>query len=139
MDDTENRDVNLDGMVDVKQPAETVVTPSEYADSLATQLRKGYLAYCVLLLCAHEPKYTSEIIAGLQAAHLVVVEGTIYPLLGRLQKDNILGYEWRESEQGPPRKYYLLTEFGKEVVKELGHSIADLNKTLTVLEKGARR
>jgi PadR family transcriptional regulator len=104
----------------------------EYAGQLATQLRKGFLAYCVLLVCT-EKVYTSDIIKRLQQAELVVVEGTIYPLLSRLRNDGLLSYEWQESEQGPPRKYYQITEFGTHVKKELAAHIATLNATLKKL------
>jgi PadR family transcriptional regulator PadR len=104
-----------------------------YAEQLATQLRKGFLAYCVLKICSHKPKYTSDIITQLRDAELVVVEGTIYPLLSRLQKDGLLSHEWQESEQGPPRKYYTTTSFGDEVVDRAGKKIADLNTTLKKL------
>ncbi len=105
----------------------------EYAENLATQLRKGFLAYCVLRVCAHRPKYTSDIIKQLQAADLVVVEGTIYPLLNRLQKDGLLTHEWQESEQGPPRKYYRVTEYGSNVAKSMHTHIEQLHKTLKKL------
>ena len=105
----------------------------EYAEQLATQLRKGFLAYCVVKICSHEPKYTSDIITKLRDAELVVVEGTIYPLLSRLQKDGLLSHEWRESEQGPPRKYYKATDFGNEVIRLVAQKIADLNATLKKL------
>lgn len=105
----------------------------EYAEQLATQLRKGFLAYCVLRICSHKPKYTSDIIVQLREAELVVVEGTIYPLLSRLQKDGLLSHEWQESEQGPPRKYYTTTVFGDEVVDKVGKNIANLNTTLKKL------
>jgi len=82
-----------------------------YAEQLAVQLRKGFLAYCVLKVCADRAMYTSDIIKRLSEAELVVVEGTIYPLLSRLQKDGLLQHEWQESEQGPPRKYYRTTAF----------------------------
>lgn len=104
----------------------------EYAAQLATQLRKGFLAYCVLLVCS-EKVYTSDIIKRLQAAELVVVEGTIYPLLSRLRNDGLLSYEWQESEQGPPRKYYQITPFGLQVKQELAGHIATLNTTLKKL------
>lgn len=104
----------------------------EYAAQLATQLRKGFLAYCVLLVCS-EKVYTSDIIKRLQAAELVVVEGTIYPLLSRLRSDGLLSYEWQESEQGPPRKYYQITPFGTQVKKQLASHIATLNATLKKL------
>lgn len=109
-----------------------------YAEGLATQLRKGFLAYCMLIICAKEPQYTGRIIKQLHEAKLVVVEGTIYPLLSRLQKDGLLKHEWQESEQGPPRKYYSLTPFGGEVTAELKRHIKTLNATLTELEKGAK-
>lgn len=104
-----------------------------YAEQLATQLRKGFLAYCVLKVCGGQPVYTSDIITMLRDAELVVVEGTIYPLLSRLQKDGLLAHEWQESEQGPPRKYYKITKFGEEVVDVLTARIAELNKTLKKL------
>ena len=128
-------DSNLDGVInaseDLGRQADT------YAEQLATQLRKGFLAYCVLLICGESAKYTSDIILQLRGAELVVVEGTIYPLLSRLQKDGLLAHEWQESEQGPPRKYYKLTDFGRSVVARLGGHIKTLNSTLNKLEKGA--
>lgn len=104
-----------------------------YAEQLATQLRKGFLAFCVLKVCSHRAKYTSDIINELREAQLVVVEGTIYPLLSKLQKDKLLIHEWQESEQGPPRKYYKTTEFGDEVVGHVSKKIEALNTTLTKL------
>ena len=124
-------DSNLDGVInaseDLGRRADT------YAEQLATQLRKGFLAYCVLKVCSYRPKYTSDIIARLREAELVVVEGTIYPLLSRLQKDGLLAHEWQESEQGPPRKYYRTTAFGDEVVKLTTEKINELNATLKKL------
>ena len=129
-------DSNLDGVInaseDLGQRADT------YAEQLASQLRKGFLAYCVLLICGESAKYTSDIILQLRGAELVVLEGTIYPLLSRLQKDGLLAHEWQESEQGPPRKYYKLTDFGRGVVARLGVHIKTLNSTLNKLEKGAK-
>lgn len=104
-----------------------------YAEQLATQLRKGFLAYCVLKVCSHKPKYTSDIITQLRDAQLVVVEGTIYPLLSRLQKDGLLSHEWQESDQGPPRKYYKTTDYGNEVVKAVAKKINNLTATLDKL------
>ncbi|MCB9819799.1 PadR family transcriptional regulator [Candidatus Nomurabacteria bacterium] len=114
-------------------------TADEYASSLAAQLRKGYLTYCVMQICAREPRYTSEIISELRNAELVVVEGTIYPLLKRLQNDGVLKHDWQESEQGPPRKYYALTDFGHEIVSGLKRHIKNLDDTLKVLEKGVKK
>jgi PadR family transcriptional regulator PadR len=102
-----------------------------------TQMRKGMLVYCVLLLCSNGKVYTSDIIRRLHQAELIVVEGTLYPLLNRLARDRLLGYEWRESEQGPPRKYYWLTEEGKQVLASLQTTYERLNNSIKVLEKGA--
>lgn len=105
----------------------------DYAEQLATQLRKGFLAYCVLKVCSHEPKYTTDIINQLREAELVVVEGTIYPLLSKLQKDGLLKHEWKESEQGPPRKYYQVTDYGREVVVHTAKKVSALSATLKKL------
>ena len=123
-------DADMDGVVDATE--HLGVQADQYAEQLATQLRKGFLAYCVLKVCAHEPQYTSDIIQRLRAAELVVVEGTIYPLLSRLQKDGLLRHEWQESEQGPPREYYQTTDFGGAVAGRTTEKIAELN---TALEK----
>ena len=104
-----------------------------YAEQLATQLRKGFLAYCVLKVCSGDPMYTSDIIKRLSEAELVVVEGTIYPLLSRLQKDGLLEHQWQESEQGPPRKYYKITTLGHEVMDHVTKRITTLNTTLKKL------
>ena len=121
-------DTDMDGMIGTD---ETLQGQAEvYAEQLATQLRKGFLAYCVLTVCSNEPKYTSDIIQKLREAEMVVVEGTIYPLLNRLKKDGLLEHEWQESEQGPPRKYYKTTEFGDNVIEKTSEKIENLNATL---------
>jgi len=104
-----------------------------YAEQLAVQLRKGFLAFCVLKACSKQAKYTSDIISQLRSAELVVVEGTIYPLLSRLQKDGLLVHEWQESEQGPPRKYYRTTEYGQGVADLVEEKINALQSTLKKL------
>ena len=109
------------------------ISVDEYAEQLSTQLRKGFLAFCVLKVCSREPKYTSDIITKLRDAELVVVEGTIYPLLSRLQKDGLLAHDWQESEQGPPRKYYRTTAYGDEVTAKTAKKITELNTTLKKL------
>lgn len=103
---------------------------------IETQMRKGMLVYCVLLLLKDGKVYTSEIIRALRNAELIVVEGTLYPLLNRLAKYNILVYEWQESDQGPPRKYYWLTEDGKKMLLELKTTYDRLNVSIKLLEKG---
>jgi PadR family transcriptional regulator len=101
-----------------------------------TQMRKGMLVYCVLLLLKDGKVYTSEIIYALRSAELIVVEGTLYPLLNRLAKDKLLAYEWQESEQGPPRKYYWLTEDGKKLLGELKTTYRRLHGSIKRLEEG---
>jgi PadR family transcriptional regulator, regulatory protein PadR len=101
------------------------------------QMRKGMLVYCVLLLLKDGKVYTSEIIRSLHQAELIVVEGTLYPLLNRLAKDRLLAYEWQESEQGPPRKYYWLTPEGKQVLADLKTAYHKLHASVSTLEKGA--
>ena len=85
---------------------------------------------CILLLLKKEPAYTSDIIQKLQEARLIVVEGTLYPLLTRLKNSGLLSYQWIESTQGPPRKYYQLTESGEEFLQELEASWQQLNDTI---------
>lgn len=112
---------------------------SEHApliDQSETQMRKGMLVYCVLLLCKDGKVYSSEIIRRMHEAELIVVEGTLYPLLNRLARDKLLGYEWRESEQGPPRKYYWLTDEGKAVLVSLQATYHRLHSSILRLEKG---
>jgi PadR family transcriptional regulator PadR len=111
------------------------VNYKEYAEQLDTQLRKGFLVYCVLLICSRGDVYSSDIIKKLYAASLVVVEGTIYPLLSRLQRDGMLSHSWKESPQGPPRKYYRLTADGKMVLDELRKTNRQLQLTLNSIER----
>lgn len=82
------------------------------ADNTISQMRRGILEFCIVSLLADHEVYTAELIARLKAADLIVTEGTLYPLLNRLQKAELLQYRWVESESGPPRKYYSLTKTG---------------------------
>ena len=104
-----------------------------------SQMRKGVLAYAVLLLLKDGRVYSSEIIRALRKAELIVVEGTLYPLLNRLAKDGLLAYEWQESEQGPPRKYYWLTSDGKSLLANLKRTYRKLHTSIQTLEKGAKK
>ncbi|MXV49872.1 PadR family transcriptional regulator [Pedobacter sp. HMF7647] len=83
------------------------------------QMRKGILEYCILSIISKGEIYASDIIAELKKAKLLVVEGTLYPLLTRLKNNGLLSYQWVESNSGPPRKYYLLTPSGREVLLQL--------------------
>lgn len=112
---------------------------SSLANQSEVQMRKGMLVYCVLLLLKDGKVYTSEIIRSLRKAELIVVEGTLYPLLNRLAKDSLLEYEWQESEQGPPRKYYWLTDDGKRLLAELKATYHRLHASINTLEKGAKK
>ncbi len=112
---------------------------SELLVQSETQMRKGMLTYCVLLLLSDGKVYTSEIIRALRDAKLIVVEGTLYPLLNRLARDKLLAYEWQESEQGPPRKYYWLTEDGQKLKQVLKTNYHTLHDSVTTLEKGAKK
>jgi PadR family transcriptional regulator PadR len=81
-------------------------------DNTKTQMRKGVLELCILASISKERKYASEIINHLKSVQLIVVEGTLYPLLARLKSAELLSYEWEESSSGPPRKYYHITKKG---------------------------
>ncbi len=84
-----------------------------YNESIQLQMRKGLLELCVLLIIAKGEIYALDILKQLKDANMIVVEGTLYPLLNRLKREGILQYSWQESESGPPRKYYRLTEEGE--------------------------
>ncbi len=88
-------------------------------ENTQVQMRKGILEYCILSIISHGETYASDIIDELRNARLLVVEGTLYPLLTRLKNNGLLSYQWLESTSGPPRKYYQLTDTGKAVLTEL--------------------
>ena len=102
-------------------------------DNTKSQMRKGMLEYCILLLLHRQPSYANDIIVQLKEAKMIVVEGTLYPLLTRLKNDKLLKYEWQESTQGPPRKYYALTMDGEEALRQLDESWDELAFTVNVL------
>jgi PadR family transcriptional regulator, regulatory protein PadR len=82
------------------------------------QMRKGVLELCILSIVSRQDAYASDIIEKLKEARLIVVEGTLYPLLTRLKNERMLSYRWEESTQGPPRKYYKITEAGQKSLDE---------------------
>ncbi len=82
-------------------------------------MRRGVLELCTLSIIAEKEAYTSDIIRKLKEADLIVVEGTLYPLLSRLREGNLLKYNWKESTSGPPRKYYQITEEGQAFLVQL--------------------
>ncbi|GHE28491.1 PadR family transcriptional regulator [Sphingobacterium griseoflavum] len=89
------------------------------AENTQTQMRKGILEYCILSIISRGEIYASDIIGELKKAQLLVVEGTLYPLLTRLKNNGLLSYNWQESTSGPPRKYYEITSEGREVLSKL--------------------
>lgn len=103
-------------------------------ENAKSQMRKGMLEYCVLLLLWREPSYATDIIAQLKEAELIVVEGTLYPLLSRLKREGLLSYEWRESTQGPPRKYYALTNDGLQALSDMDGVWKSLALTVSLLK-----
>lgn len=103
-------------------------------ENTKAQMRKGVLELCILSMLQAKDAYASDIIEHLKKAEMIVVEGTLYPLLTRLKNADLLAYRWEESTSGPPRKYYSLTEKGKEALNELMKSwdtlVEAVNKTV---------
>lgn len=99
-------------------------------DNIKAQMRKGILEYCILSILSKGDAYASEIINQLKDSEMIVVEGTLYPLLTRQKNQELLTYRWEESQQGPPRKYYSITEKGKFVLNELDKVWSDLVTTI---------
>ena len=95
-------------------------------ENTKAQMRKGVLEYCILSVLKDEDAYVAEILGTLKDAKMLVVEGTIYPLLTRLKNAGLLNYRWEESTSGPPRKYYVLTENGGMFLKELSKTWSNL-------------
>jgi len=100
-----------------------------------SQMRKGMLEYSILLLLKQQAAYANDIILRLREADMIVMEGTLYPLLTRLKNDGLLAYEWQESTQGPPRKYYKLTTDGEEALTQLNVSWEEISRTINFLKQ----
>jgi PadR family transcriptional regulator, regulatory protein PadR len=100
-------------------------------ENTKAQMRKGVLEFCILSVLKEKDAYTSEILESLKNAKLLVVEGTVYPLLTRLKNDGLLNYRWEESTSGPPRKYYGLTEMGKTFLTELNDTWTELSTAVS--------
>lgn len=108
---------------------------AEELENQKAQMRKGMLEFCILLILARKKKYATEIINELKSADLIVVEGTLYPLLSRLRQAQLLTHTWEESQSGPPRKYYSLTAKGEETLNSLKHTWSVLTKSIDHLIK----
>ena len=105
------------------------------ADNIKSQMRKGYLEYCILLILKKKPAYASDIISELKDAKLIVVEGTLYPLLTRLKNTELLDYRWEESTQGPPRKYSEMTPKGIAFLEELEIAWEEINQVVQKIKE----
>ena len=99
------------------------------------QMRKGTLELAVLLLISKKAAYATDILESLKENKIITVEGTLYPLLNRLEKTGVLSYSWKESAAGPPRKYYVLTKTGREILEELVDSWKKFNRQLVSIIK----
>ena len=104
----------------------------------AASMRKGLIEFAVMSMCASKPLYVGQMVASLSESGLNVVEGTLYPLLSRLHKTGQVEYEWQESDSGPPRKYYKLTDAGRRVLVDYSKQWKDLKKAIAKLEKGVK-
>ena len=102
-------------------------------ENFKIQIRKGLLEFCILQIISRNEVYTSDIIEELKNSKIIVVEGTVYPLLNRLKTSVYIKYEWKESKQGPPRKYYSITESGINYIKELIVSWNEINSSVKKL------
>ncbi len=100
-------------------PARSATRSVAGGENSKAQMRKGTLEFAILLIIARGNVYAGDILEGLKKADLLVVEGTLYPLLSRLKREELLEYSWKESSSGPPRKYYSLTEAGKQMIASL--------------------
>jgi PadR family transcriptional regulator PadR len=102
-------------------------------ENTKAQMRKGILEYCILSVLSRSSCYASDIIKELKEAKVIVVEGTLYPLLTRQKNAGLLSYRWEESQQGPPRKYYELTKEGKEYLADLDNSWDELVESVNMI------
>lgn len=105
------------------------------AENIKSQMRKGVLEYCILSILSRKEAYASSMLEELKAADMLVVEGTIYPMLIRQKNQGLLTYRWEESPQGPPRKYYSITDKGREVLAQMDAEWTDIVKTIETIKK----
>lgn len=102
-------------------------------NNIKSQMRKGLLEYCILSIISREEAYASDILDTLKKANLLVVEGTLYPLLTRMKNEELLTYRWQESTSGPPRKYYALTHEGQELLTQLHEEWKTIHKAVRTI------
>ena len=104
-------------------------------ENARSQMRKGVLEYCILCLLAKEDAYASSLLTQLKEANMIVVEGTLYPMLIRQKNQGLLTYRWEESPQGPPRKYYSLTDKGREQLAQMDDAWREIIATIEEIRK----
>lgn len=104
-------------------------------DNIRAQMRKGLLEYCILSILSKREAYASSLIEELKAVGMIVVEGTLYPLLIRQKNQGLLAYRWEESTQGPPRKYYVLTDKGREQLAQMDTAWNELVTSIQTLKQ----
>ena len=105
-------------------------------DNVKVQMRKGILEYCILAILSREDSYAPKIIAELKQAQMIVVEGTLYPILTRQKNAGLLTYRWEESPQGPPRKYYMLTDAGLKQLALLDEAWNEMVEQIRLIRYG---
>ena len=104
-------------------------------DNVRSQMRKGVLEYCILCILNRKEAYASSILEDLKSANMIVVEGTLYPLLIRQKNQGLLSYSWEESTQGPPRKYYCITEKGRAQLREMDLAWQEIVETIKTIKQ----
>jgi len=104
-------------------------------DNVRSQMRKGVLEYCILSILDKKEAYASSILEELKGANMIVVEGTLYPLLIRQKNQGLLSYRWEESTQGPPRKYYCITDKGRSQLRDMDTAWQEIVETIITLKK----
>ena len=104
-------------------------------ENAQAQMRKGVLEFCILAIISDGEIYPTDVINRLKESNLLVAEGTVYPLLNRLKTMELLSYKWVESNSGPPRKYYQLTEKGKDFLNELNKTWNELAQAVAFNSK----
>lgn len=105
------------------------------SDNVRSQMRKGVLEYCILSILDKKEAYASSILEELKSANMLVVEGTLYPLLIREKNQGLLSYRWEESPQGPPRKFYCITDKGRDQLREMDLAWQEIVETINTLKR----
>ena len=102
-------------------------------DNIKSQMRKGLLEYCILMVISRKEAYASDLLEVLRKADLFVVEGTVYPMLTRMKNNGLLDYRWEESPGGPPRKYFRLTEDGHQLLRQLDEEWTAISTSINAI------